>query len=67
MTFLSPVVETLGCSEDGLRLILGLFLGYPVILVYRWIIASRNSTFQHFYFVFTGQLEFSLSFPTRYL
>ena len=56
MTFLSSLVETLGCSEDGLRLILGQLLGYPVMLIYRWIIANQNSTSQHFYFIFTGQL-----------
>ena len=55
MTFLSSVAETLGCSEDGLRLILGQLLGYPVMLIYRWIIANQNSTCQHFYFIFTGQ------------
>ena len=56
MTFLSSIAETLGCSEDGLRLILGQLLGYPVILVYRWIIATQRPTFQHLYFIITGTL-----------
>ena len=56
MTFLSSLAETLGCSEEGSRLILGQLLGYPVILVYRWIVANQRPTIQHLYFIITGQI-----------
>lgn len=58
MTSLGCVAESLGCSEIGLRLILGQLLGCPVMLIYRWIVAKQNSITQHFYFIITGQFQF---------
>ena len=46
MTFLTSMAGTLGCSEEGLRLLLGQLLGYPIILIYRWIIANQRPTIQ---------------------
>ena len=55
MAFISSVAESLGCSEAGLRLVLGQLLGYPVMLFYRRQMASQQSTLQHLFFIITGK------------
>ena len=46
MIFLTSMAGTLECSEEGLRLLLGQLLGYPIVMIYRWIIANQRPTIQ---------------------
>ena len=55
MTFLTSMAGTLGCSEEWLRLLLGQLLGYPIIMIYRWIITNQRPSIQHPYFFIAGQ------------
>ena len=55
MAFISSLAENLGASEAALRLLLGQLMGYPVMLVYRRLVASQHTTIQHIYFILTGQ------------
>ena len=55
MAFISSLAENLGASEAALRLLVGQLMGYPVMLVYRRLVASQHTTIQHIYFILTGQ------------
>jgi len=48
------LAESVGGSEDGLRLLIGQLCGYPIMLLHRFLLANRSSTLQHLYFFLTG-------------
>jgi len=52
----ASLATSLGTPESGLRLVLGQLAGYPLLLVYRRLLASRDTNTQHLYFSLSGLL-----------
>ncbi|XP_064611109.1 lysophospholipid acyltransferase 5-like [Liolophura sinensis] len=46
--------EKIGATEDSLRLIASLFLGYPLAFIYRQLLFGKRPEIQHIYFSLTG-------------
>lgn len=54
MGWTGEVASRLGGSEDAVKLLVGQFLGYPLMFIHRYLLADRSAVIQHLYFFFTG-------------
>ena len=48
------LATSLGAQESGLKLVLGQLAGYPLLLLYRRHLASKDTNTQHLYFFLSG-------------
>jgi len=55
-TWTANLASSLGTEESGLKLVLGQLAGYPLVLLYRRYLASRDTNTQHLYFFLSGLL-----------
>jgi len=55
-TWTYNLATSLGAEESGLRLVLGQLAGYPLVLLYRRYLATRDSNTQHLFFFLSGLL-----------
>ncbi|XP_034238142.1 lysophospholipid acyltransferase 5 [Thrips palmi] len=53
-SFLTPLSDYLGASEHAIRLLLSIFLGYPIVLFHRHFLYGRSPILQHLLFITTG-------------
>jgi len=56
MSWVAAAAVSLGASEAALKLILGQLLGVPLMLLYRALIAHRETNVQHLFFFLSGIL-----------
>jgi lysophospholipid acyltransferase 5 len=56
MSWVAAAAASLGASEAALRLILGQLAGYPLVLLYRRLLAHRDTNTQHTFFFLSGLL-----------
>jgi len=56
MSWVAAAAVSLGASEAALKLILGQLAGVPLMLLYRALIAHRETNVQHLFFFLTGIL-----------
>jgi len=54
MSWVASLASSLGAAEAALKLILGQVLGYPLMLLYRRVVATQPTNIQHLYFFLTG-------------
>ena len=52
----TSLASSLGAEESGLRLVLGQLAGYPLLLLYRRHLATRDTNTQHLFFFLSGLL-----------
>ncbi|XP_011499110.1 PREDICTED: lysophospholipid acyltransferase 5 [Ceratosolen solmsi marchali] len=51
---LESLADIIGVPTDALRLLISLFLGFPLALFHREILYGKNPTIQHYYFIICG-------------
>lgn len=53
-TFLENIGKGLGAPDSAFRLIVSIFLNYPISVIHYCMLRDRSSTSQHYYFTFIG-------------
>ncbi|XP_022668727.1 lysophospholipid acyltransferase 5-like [Varroa jacobsoni] len=51
---MEAAASVLGCTPAALRLLIGVLLGYPLAVVYRWYVHKLVPNAQHIFFTVTG-------------